>query len=165
MKVWMYHKNTPHGEIFDSNAVDLAELNDLGWVNTPANLAIKKEVSVTVDQAKEANPETLIELVKSLGFIVMTEQQFDAEVNKLSFSQKSLESFSDAELIAEAESRGLKESSDADDHLSLLERFGVEPAALTIPELVELGNDKFKLGLRSNMKEATLIEKILAAME
>lgn len=46
----------------------------------------------------------------------------------------------------------------------LLNRFNEEPESLTVPELIVLGNTKFNLKLRTNMLEATLIEKINAAL-
>lgn len=47
---------------------------------------------------------------------------------------------------------------------TLLTEFSEEPESLNKDELVFLGNEKFKLGLRSNMLESTLIAKINEAL-
>ena len=94
-------------------------------------------------------------------------KQANAELAKAKINQKtpSIADYTDQELIAEAERRGLKDDGEESDLIeSLIEQFNEEPESLVIDELVMLGNEKFKLGLRSNMKEATLIEKIQAAM-
>lgn len=96
-----------------------------------------------------------------------------------------LEFISDEEIMSEAVRRELIEVSDESEQSEvqdlageevaeqeeptegideLLNKFNEEPESLTVPELIVLGNTKFKLGLRTNMKEATLIEKINTAL-
>lgn len=172
-KLWMYHLSEPAGVIVDSEQVD--QLKSEGWVNSPALLDLPKQsekVKIDLDQAKNARPEDLVGMVRSMGFTVLTDVELEVMKNKASFTATPLtiESFSDEELINEAERRGLKSAEDdheqsKENELQLLQdMFNEEPESLTISELVTLGNDKFKLGLRSNMKEATLIEKINVAM-
>jgi hypothetical protein len=98
-----------------------------------------------------------------------------------------MDNFSDEDIIKEAERRGLKKSEEPKnlDHLIdsgagsadgvdsrheaeldvLQNRFNKEPKELIKDELVKLGNDKFKLGLRSSFNEDTLISKITEAMK
>jgi hypothetical protein len=77
-----------------------------------------------------------------------------------------MDNFSDEDLIAEAERRGLKKAPENETELDALqERFDNDPKELIKDELVKLGNDKFKLGLRSNFNEDTLISKIAEAMK
>lgn len=84
------------------------------------------------------------------------------------FQLLELEEVTDEVLLAEAERRGLKEgASDTQSSTELdelLNKFNEEPKALNKDELVDLGNTKFQLGLRSNMKEDTLIGKITEAL-
>lgn len=77
---------------------------------------------------------------------------------------ESPDSFETSE-VQEHESAEPKEPSEEPENIGdLLNQFNEDPESLTIPELIVLGNTKFKLGLRTNMKEATLIEKINAAL-
>ncbi len=103
-----------------------------------------------------------------MGFKVLSEVEFEAEINKAKFSAVpvTIESFSDEDLIAEAERRGLKDSGVESEGAieALQETFDENPTDLTKDELVMLGNGKFQLGLRSNMKEETLIAKITEAL-
>ena len=160
----MFHMDCPKGKSFSVGQVD--QLIEEGWVDSPAKLDLPEEqkVRASVEQVQEADPQTLVNLTKALGFKVLTDIEFQIEVNKAKPAAFDITSVTDDELIAEAERRGLKNSTS--DSIELLqEQFDEEPTELTKDELVMLGNEKFKLGLRSNMKEDTLIEKIKAAMD
>ena len=167
-KVFLFHAECPKGEMFDDHQVEA--LSEQGWVDSPAKLDLPEEnktPKLTQDQIDRARPDDLVGLVKSMGFKVMTDLELTAEINKAAAgaSPAGIETFSDEELIAEAERRGLKQSAeDAEALNELQDRFNEDPESLNKDELVALGNNGFKLGLRSNMKEATLIEKINAAM-
>ena len=167
-KVFLFHQTLPQGQIFDSSEVE--EMQEKGWVDTPTKLDLPKEepkTGMTEEQAADARPEDLISLITSMGFKVLTDEQLEAELAKAKINQatSSIEDYTDQELIAEAERRGLKDDGEDSGLIeTLIEQFNEEPESLVIDELVTLGNEKFKLGLRSNMKEATLIEKIKAAM-
>ncbi len=172
-KLWMYHANCPKGEIVNQSQAE--QLEQDGWVKSPALLDLPKEdnsAKMDADQIERARPEDLVGLVKTMGFKVLSEVEFEAEMNKAKFSAVpvTIESFSDEELIAEAERRGLKESKQAEgqegehDLDVLYAQFEENPESLTKAEHVVLGNSLYSLGLRENMKEETLIEKIKAAM-
>lgn len=167
-KLWMYHANCPKGEIVNLSQAE--QLEQDGWVKSPALLDLPKEdnaAKMDADQIERARPEDLVGLVKTMGFKVLSEVEFEAEMNKAKFSAVpvTIESFSDEELIAEAERRGLKDSGDPTSSVDvLLNQFNEDPESLTKAEHVVLGNSLYSLGLRENMKEDTLIEKIKAAM-
>ncbi|AUR93149.1 hypothetical protein NVP1184A_10 [Vibrio phage 1.184.A._10N.286.49.A5] len=166
-KLWMYHANCPKGEIVNLSQAEKLEQD--GWVKSPALLDLPKEdntAKMDADQIKRARPEDLVGLVKTMGFKVLSEVEFEAEMNKAKFSAVpvTIESFSDEELIAEAERRGLKNSGSDDLMRELLSQFEEDPESLTKAEHVALGNSLYSLGLRENMKEETLIEKIKTAM-
>jgi len=165
----MYHANFPKGEIVNLSQAE--QLEQDGWVKSPALLDLPKEDNtpkLDADQIERARPEDLVGLVKTMGFKVMSEIEFESQMNKakLSAVPVTIESFSDDELIAEAERRGLKQSDEDGDDLiqELLSQFDHDPESLTKAEHVALGNTLYSLGLRENMKESTLIEKIKAAM-
>ncbi len=173
-KLWMYHANCPKGEIVNLSQAE--QLEQDGWVKSPALLDLPKEdnaAKMDADQIERARPEDLVGLVKTMGFKVLSEVEFEAEMNKAKFSAVpvTIESFSDGELIAEAERRGLKDSGgesedqEGEHDLDVLyAQFEENPESLTKAEHVVLGNSLYSLGLRENMKEDTLIEKIKAAM-
>lgn len=159
--VYLFNDEFPKGQMFNVTKEEEEKLLEEGWVDTPTRLDLPEEMhtGVTVEQAKEADPTTLVNLVKSYGFMVLTPEQLKAEAVKMASVALDISKFSDEALIAEAEKRGLKEPEITEED-DLLFRFKKEPESLTKEELVKLGNESFKLGLRSNMKEETLIEKI-----
>lgn len=113
------------------------------------------------------------------------QEELKRRIGEDGFVALNLESVNDESLMAEAARRELIEVPDeaeqsevqdlageemveqeesTEDLDELLNKFNEEPESLTIPELIVLGNTKFKLGLRTNMLEATLIQKINAAL-
>jgi hypothetical protein len=175
VKVFLFHEDTPKGEIFSFvNGKDSPEyekkINE-GWVDTPVLLKLPESnnTGLTFEQVDNARPEDIVKLCESYGFIVMTPEQLKAEANKLIDTVIDLSDFTDEALIEEAERRGLKESANVDeegqDSFALIEeQFLSDPKSLTKAALVVFGNNQYKLGLRENMKEDTLIEKIKEAI-
>ena len=168
--IYLFSQECPKGEMFKfAGGKDSEEFKQKlaeGWVTTPAKLDLPKEMNtgVTTEQAAEAHPEDLKKLLESYGFIVVTPEQLKAEATKMADVAMDIENFSDDDIIKEAERRGLKDSG-GDDYLQeLLSQFDDNPESLTKSEHVALGNGMFSLGLRENMKEDTLIEKITTAM-
>lgn len=175
VKVFLFHEDTPKGEIFSfvdgKHSPEYEQKINEGWVDTPAMLKLPEsnDTGLTLEQVDNARPEDIVKLCESYGFIVMTPEQLKAEANKLIDTVIDLADFTDEALIEEAERRGLKESATEDeegqDSFALIEeQFLSDPKSLTKAELVVFGNEQYKLGLRENMKEYTLIEKIKEAM-
>lgn len=177
-KIYLYHPETPQGKIFDREYVEdnQEDLEAEGWTDTPAGFdKPAPTVGITKDQASEISPDNLIGLVKNLGFKVLTEEQLEAEIVKRSHAATSFEDLDDESFKAEFERRfgkpedSLKEVEKTEetgiDLIALEDQFNEKPESLTKKELTLFGNEKYSLGLRENMKEATLIEKILVAME
>lgn len=174
--IYLFSKESPKGEMFKfpggKESDKYKKMLEDGWVTTPAKLDLPQEMKtgVTVEQASEAHPEDLKKLLESYGFIVLTPEQLKAEAVKMAEVAMDIENFSNEDLIAEAERRGLKESKQAEgqegehDLDVLYAQFEENPESLTKAEHVVLGNSLYSLGLRENMKEDTLIEKIKAAM-
>jgi hypothetical protein len=191
-RVYLFHKDTPKGKIFRPDEVEA--LIKEGWTDTPANLDLPKDMDtgMTKEQVKNARPEDVVSYVESLGFFVMTQEQLQAQANKMSAGMVNiaadhlkLSHLPDEEIMAEVSSRGLNELdlSDIPDDvlieeldkrtgtdaketsLSKIDQFRADPKSLNKEDLVVLGNDNFSLGLRMNMKEDTLIAKINAALK
>tara|TARA_R110002012_G_scaffold262505_1_gene444802 strand:+ start:123 stop:605 length:483 start_codon:yes stop_codon:yes gene_type:complete len=156
------------GEIFNLTESEIEQKLEDGWLDSPASLDLPKDndTGVTKEHAENASPEDLVKLVESYGFFVLTPEQLKAEANKMASVVLEIDKFSDEDIIAEAEKRGLKSSDDAiQEELSdLAEKFDLDPTTLNKDELVTLGNNGYTLGLRSNMKEETLIAKITEAL-
>ncbi len=175
-KIFLYHVDHPKGKIFELDKAQdkLEELKEAGWVDSPAELDLPKEEPkevVIAGGAESLHPEALIEMVKELGFKVLTEEQLLAEVTKHSHVSLNLEDVNDESLIAEMERRQIgayakSEAGPARDLLGeLTARFDENPEALNKEELVMLGREKYDLKLNMNMKEDTVIEKIIEAAE
>lgn len=150
MRTYLYHQNTPKGEIFDTEEVDIETLLEDGWLDSPATLDIPEELpEMTVEKVKRLAPDELISLVKGLGFLVMSQMEFDAEINK-------------ALLPTIPETSGAETITSND---NLLDIFNESPTDLNKEDLIILGNNVYKLSLRMTMKEETLINHIKAAQE
>ena len=166
--IYLFSEETPMGEMFNLTDDEVeAKLED-GWLTSPKDLDIPEEEPViSMEDAKNANPQDIIELVKSMGFMVVTPDQLKAEANKMASVVLDIEKFSDEALIAEAERRGLKDSDEGPTDTEgepLINRFIQSPTDLTKEELVTLGAE-YKLGLRMNFSEQTMIDKITEAIE
>lgn len=115
----------------------------------------------------------------------MLQEELKRRIGEDGFVSLNLESINDETLMSEAARRelievpGEEEQSEVQDLAGeevaeqeeptegldeLLNKFNEEPESLTVPELIVLGNTKFNLKLRTNMLEATLIQKINAAL-
>lgn len=191
--MFLFSKEKPKGEMFSfyggKGSDEYKELLEKGWVDTPARLKLPKEMNtgILADEAVNADPQLLIKILEEIGFFVLSQEQLEAEANKMAAAAIDMDNFSDEDIIKEAERRGLKKSEEPKnlDHLIdsgagsadgvdsrheaeldvLQNRFNKEPKELIKDELVKLGNDKFKLGLRSSFNEDTLISKITEAMK
>lgn len=168
ISIYLFSDTSPRGEMFKFAGGEDSEeykqmLND-GWVETPAKLNLPQEMKtgVTIEQATDAHPEDLRKLLESYGFIVLTPEQLKAEAVKMADFALDIGNFSDSDLIAEAERRGLKDPGVNVD--SLLEEFQECPTDLTKEELIELARAKFDIKLRGNMSEANMIAKITEAL-
>lgn len=173
--IYLFNKENPKGQMLPLTESELKEKLDDGWFDSPSklNLPSNDDTGVSLEQAQSANPSDLVKLVESFGFIVLTPEQLKAEAVKMADVAFDVQNLSDEMLIQEAERRGLKEQSenqnaptDSGEVLEheFLAQFKADPESLNIDELVKLGNDLFKLSLRTNMLEATLIAKIQAAL-
>lgn len=175
LRAYRFHESNPSGKIFNNTESEFEELAKDGWVESPAKLKNqpKKEQAVTAEQAKSMDPQSLVAMVKSMGYEVFTPDMLQAEINKalsvpidvntvpdhLIESEYKLRFNTVAPMSAEP-SENVEASID-----ELQDQFNEEPESLIVDELVALGNIKYKLGLRSNMKEATLIVKIKEAQK
>lgn len=185
--VYLFNQENPKGEMFSLTQEQLEEKLEHGWYDSPAKLNLPKDdkVGVTVEQAEDARPEHLKKILEGIGFIVLTPEQLKAEANKMADVAFDPQNLTDETLMAEAARRELievpgeteqsevqdlageelaEQEEPTEDLDELLNKFNEEPESLTVPELIVLGNTKFKLGLRTNMLEATLIQKINAAL-
>ena len=144
-KMFLFHQDEPEGRMFKVDFVAEHEetLRADGWVDTPALLDLPpKEPEITKEQAENMAPDALVGMVKSLGFMVMTPEEFEGKV-----MQK----------VAEKQ-----EFADEVDGRSIGEIFDEDAPSLTKDQLVEFGNETYDLGLKKTMSEATMIEKIKA---
>jgi hypothetical protein len=176
--VFLFNQENPKGQMFKfvggKQSEEYQAMLEKGWVDTPAKLELPEEMNtgVKIEDAKNARPEDLIGIIQSYGFLVLTPEQLKAEAVKMADVALDIGNFSDEDLIAEAERRGLKESNQGNsgdvgsmtELEELRDKFNEDPESLTKAEHVELGNSLYSLGLRENMKEDTLIAKIKAAM-
>lgn len=178
VSVYLFSKKQPQGEMFNliggKDSEEYKSMLDGEWFDTPSKLNLPKEnkTGVTLKQAEDADPMQLIKLIESMGFIVMTQDQMKAEALKMASVALDITKFGDKELMDEAEKRGFiepEEGTEIDPELQdadalMMKAFKENPKSLTTPELVIFGNKLYSLGLRSNMKEDTLITKIQEAM-
>ena len=165
--VYLFNKENPRGQMFNLTHEQLEDkLENEGWVDSPEHLKLPEnmDAGVTGEQMENMRPEDLVKFVETFGFIVLTQEQLQAEANKMASVALDIEKFSDEAIIAEAERRGLKDGSeDPAIPSALLEMFNVDPKSLTKEELVILGSN-YKLGLRMTFTEQTMIDKINEAL-
>lgn len=136
MRAFRYHNDKPEGQLFNETKVFFDELEQKGWVNTPAKLDVKieKEPTITAEQIESMSSDELVGMVKSMGFNVLSDEMLTAEINKAlsvpidvtsigtdllknelisrlgedEYVALNLELVNNETLIAEAERRGLK---------------------------------------------------------
>lgn len=168
-------------------ACDVEQKLEEGWVDTPARLKLPEngdiETGITEESVKEASAQDIVKACEAMGFIVLTPEQMKAEAVKMAEIAFNAENLRDETVIAEFERRFGNDKVEVIDHedvqdeeteqaenepedfsVKLLAQFNEKPEALNKDELLVLGNGKFDLGLRSNMKEATMIARITAAL-
>lgn len=200
LSVFLFNEDNPKGQVFNfENGKQSPEYKKMlrdGWVDTPKrlNLPVDDKTGVTLEQATDANPVQLVELVKALGFIVLTPDQMKAEIQKMTNVILNIEKFGDLEFIAEAHRRKLHDlvpevvseqlqqyielhSADHyeqptttneiamnDEDARVRAIFEVDAESLTKQELIAFGNKFYQLNLNLRMKEATLISAIEKAI-
>lgn len=147
---WLFHKDCPEGQIFDLAEVEEHELEDAGWVQTPALLDIPvKEEELTQKVFDSLGPQDLINKVKHMGYLVMTPDELNAEVQKAVSEVKE-------EVPAVVVDPPEEEKS-----LEVLEQMYFEsPESLHKKELVIYAKSRFGIKLTMTMKESTMIGKI-----
>ena len=151
-KMFMYHKEkAPEGFMFDVKEVEdnKEAMEAEGWVDTPKGFNLPpKMVEISEKKSKTLKPDELIGLVRGMGFLVMSKEEFEAEkVKAVQLSQIPIPSAPANDKTPE----------------QIIEQFENDPESLTKEELIEYGNEVFDLGLTRSMKEATLISKIQEA--
>jgi len=189
--IFLFHKDTPKGEMFrfeggKGSEQYKAKISE-GWVDTPAKLDLPADMDtgISMEKAKNADPNDLKKLVESYGFIVITPEQLKAEAVKMANIAINIENFSDEDLVTEVERRGLVLSDSSADELNeiedenaeeqcesnhdeaglsddlqqLLEQFNEDPESLNKDEHIKLGKG-LGVSLRSNWGESVMIEKI-----
>lgn len=167
-KVFLFHKDFPQGKMFDANQAE-ANFDDMvedGWVDTPAKLDLPKPKPklITDDAAKEAKPQELVAMVKALGFMVLTEVEFMAEVSKTAH-QLHIDAKAAEENLA-AETKSAIDPVGAvigEEDQKLIDQFNEDAFSLTKPELIQVGK-MFDVRLTMNHNEATMVEKIEEAI-
>jgi hypothetical protein len=187
--VFLFSEEKPKGEMFSfyggEQSEECQEMLKNGWTDTPARLKLPKEMNtgILADEAVNADPQLLIKVLEDIGFFVLTQEQLQAEANKMASAAIDMDNFSDEDLINEAIKRGLKESSEeepeesssenlmdsgsgsADDKPpTLQERFKENNESLEKDELIHLGKE-LKLNFMPNWKEETMIKKINEKLE
>ena len=143
----------PEGKIFDLDKAQkkFEKMKEDGWVDTPALLDLPpKQIEIEAEKAKNMAPDELIGLVKSMGFVVMTPEELQAEI---------------AKAVASSLDDPLASNDEVSDELMAMAKvFSEDPEALTKDELIVLGKS-FDVPLTKAMKEATMIEKITEAQD
>lgn len=174
--VFLFSKENPKGEMFNfvggKESDEYKAMLEDGWFDSPARLNLPKDnsVGITVEQAENADPTHLKIMLEKIGFIVMTPEQLSAEANKMASVALDITKFGDAEFIAEAERRGLKEPDTTEDSsfdiadAETRRIFAEDPTSLTKEQLKAFGNEGYGLSLTMNHSESTMIEKIQEAM-
>lgn len=168
-KMFLFHKDHPQGKMFDIETVRAKqdEMKESGWVDSPSLLDLPKPKPklITDDAAKEATPQALIAMVKALGYMVLTEVEFTAEVSKaahqLHIDAKAAEENLAAEIKAESEKPA---ASISEEDEKLISQFYEDAFSLTKPELIGIGK-LYDVRLTMNHNEATMVEKLKEAIE
>lgn len=161
--IYLFNEEHPRGKMFNLTEAEIEQYQEDGWQDSPKGLTLPEDEppELTEEQVSNSQPGDLVKLVESYGFIVMTPEQLKAEANKMASVALNIEKFDDQAIIAEAERRGLKKSEISSNKINqLFERFIENNEDLNKDELIYLGNNGYTLGLRSNMKEETMIAKL-----
>jgi len=174
--ICLFHEDHPKGKVFEKSFAEekYDEMVEEGWVDTPAALKNQpeKEVpKVSEEQVNNMRPEDLVNMVKGLGFKVLTEEQLKAEIAKAPPTHVS--TIESRIMIEELEKRGdivvNNEPVNAENVDGVIEKmqevFNVNPKQLNKDELVRLGKEKYGIHLMASWKEDTLISKIKEAIE
>ncbi len=114
--IYLFNQANPRGVMLNLTVDEIKQHQEDGWLDSPASLDTPKDddTGLSKEDVENARPDDLVALVKGYGFIVMTPDQLKAEANKMAELVLDIGKFTDEELIAEAERRGLKESAPDD---------------------------------------------------
>lgn len=158
-KMFLFHKEHPQGKMFDKETVRAKqdEMKESGWVDSPSLLDLPKPKPklASVDAAKEAKPEELVAMVKALGYMVLTEVEFES---KVSIAAHQLHIDASEPTTAAAQEPKLSEAEE-----KLIAQFNEDAFSLTKPELIQVGK-LYDVRLTMNHNEATMVEKIKEVM-
>lgn len=157
-KMYLFHKDQPEGKAFDIELVRAKqdEMKESGWVDSPALLDLPKPKPklITDDAAKEAKPQELVAMVKALGYMVLTEVEFEAQVSiaahQLHINASDSVTATEEPKLSEAEEK-------------LIAQFKDDAFSLTKPELIQVGK-LYDVRLTMNHNEATMVEKLKEAL-
>lgn len=161
-KVYMFHEDCPTGEMFNPDQVE--GLEKKGWVDTPARLNLPEnlDTGVTEEELESMGPEELKQKLEGYGFIVITQEQLQAEANKMAAGaidiaadHLKLEDLPDEKIIDEVYRRNLDDGAvekltDEELHGELTRRAALSEEA----ELVEEVKPLEELSELDNMKQA-----------
>lgn len=157
-KMFLFHKEHPEGKMFDIETVraDQEEMKENGWVDSPSLLDLPKPKPklASVDAVKEAQPQELVAMVKALGYMVLTEVEFES---KVSIAAHQLHVDASAPTTATEEPK-LSEAEE-----KLIAQFNEDAFSLTKPELIQVGK-LYDVRLTMNHNEATMVDKIKETM-
>jgi hypothetical protein len=183
--VYLFSEECPQGEAFSfydgKESDEYKEMLENGYVDTPAklDLPVNLDTGINAEDAKNLKPQDLVAMVESIGFYVATPEQMKAEAVKMAQIALDIANFSDADIIAEAVKRGLKEPSPEDlaedaeiveieeeepIEITLATAFRENPEALIEESLIMYG-EEIGLTLKSNWKKETMIKKINEKLE
>ena len=164
-KMFLFHKDHPQGKMFDKETVRAKqdEMKESGWVDSPSLLDLpkKKPKLITDDAAKEATPQALVGMVKALGYMVLTEVEFESKVSIAAHQLHVDAKLAEDNLVAEIGKAEVKLISEEDE--KLMSQFHEDAFSLTKPELIIVGK-MFDVRLTMNHNEATMVEKIKEAI-
>jgi len=164
MKVFLFHEDAPEGQIFKQDYVraNFSQLELDGWRDTPKDFK-KTAPIIEVKKAENASPEQLIDMVKSMGFVVMTPEQFqaakviaihDAATTRGQIGD-SVDAINDATPTQEPAPKEINE---------LLATFEENPQWLLKEELIQIANEVYSVtDVKKFHTKISIIEKIQTA--
>ena len=136
-KMFLFHQDCPEGQLFtiESAMQNQDQLIADGWVDTPALLDLPpKPIEASKAEIEAMSPESIIALVRGMGFIVISEQELEAEVNKrVALTQDFTQELNQ-----------------------------VDYESMTKDKLVEYAMDHFQADISSERTKAAMIERLIA---
>lgn len=139
-KMFLFHQDCPEGQLFNVETAmkNQDQLIADGWVDTPSLLDLPpKPIEASKAEIDAMTPDSIIALVRGMGFIVISEQELEAEVNK---RVALLQDFTQELNQSDFES-------------------------MTKDKLVEYAADHFQADISSERTKAAMIDKLKALSE